>query len=92
MPRHHSLSAGLDEAFVDFWTDTLLDPITPDWPPFVVCKLKHALVPDLTFGIGEEATKNTLKWLSLEQVYSVKPHPIGACLVRHLCRRLARRR
>jgi hypothetical protein len=66
----------LDEAFVDFWSDALLDPIASDWPAFVVCKFKPTLVPDLTFGIGDEATKKTLKWLVLEQVYNVKPRPV----------------
>jgi len=66
----------LDEAFVDFWSDALLDPIASDWPAFIVCKFKPTLVPGLTFGTGDETTKKTLKWLVLEQVYSVKPRPI----------------
>jgi len=66
----------LDEAFVDFWSDTLQDPIASDWPVFVVCKFKPTLVPDLTFGAGDEKTRKTLKWLILEQVYSVKPRPV----------------
>lgn len=30
----------IDEAFFDFWSDTLLDPIAADWPSFIVCQLK----------------------------------------------------
>jgi hypothetical protein len=44
--------------------------------PHLICKFKPTLVPDLTFGTGDETTKKTLKWLVLEQVYSVKPRPI----------------
>ena len=65
----------LDEAFVDFWSDALLDPVTSEWPSFVVCKFKPALVPELT---GDATTKKPLKWLVLEQVYSVKPRPVSS--------------
>ena len=68
----------LDEAFFDFWSDTFLDPIASDWPTFVICKFKPSLVPDLTFGTGDETTEKTLKWLVLEQVYSVKPRPVSS--------------
>lgn len=30
----------VDEAFFDFWSDALLDPISSNWPAFVVCQLK----------------------------------------------------
>ncbi|KAH9986184.1 hypothetical protein BJV74DRAFT_979410, partial [Russula compacta] len=30
----------LDEAFIDFWADSLLDPISKRWPHFVLCQLK----------------------------------------------------
>lgn len=32
----------VDEAFFDFWSDSLLDPISADWPTFVVCQLKDS--------------------------------------------------
>ena len=32
----------IDEAFFDFWSDALLDPISSDWPFFVVCQLKDS--------------------------------------------------
>ena len=60
----------LDESFFDFWSDALLDPISSDWPAFVVCKFKSTLVPELTFGSESE---RTLKWLVLE--VCVKPLP-----------------
>ncbi|KAF8339314.1 hypothetical protein F5887DRAFT_981887 [Amanita rubescens] len=33
-------SIQIDEAFIDFWGDALTDPISCNWPPFVLCKLK----------------------------------------------------
>ncbi|EAU88356.2 hypothetical protein CC1G_05122 [Coprinopsis cinerea okayama7 len=62
----------LDEAFVDFWSDALLDPVSASWPSFVVCKLRPALTSQLPYG--EEGDKN-LKWLVLEQAFAVKPPP-----------------
>jgi hypothetical protein len=35
----------LDEAFIDFWRDAVVDPISSDWPKFVVGELKHPLTP-----------------------------------------------
>ena len=65
-----------DEAFIDFWSDSLLDPITSQWPTFIICKFKSTLVPKLTYGTAEEGKpQKTLKWLILEQVYTVKPPP-----------------
>ncbi|CAA7263951.1 unnamed protein product [Cyclocybe aegerita] len=68
----------LDEAFIDFWSDALLDPISADSPTFVVCKFKSTLVPELTYGpsgveVGQ--LRKTLKWLVLEQVYTLRPPP-----------------
>lgn len=39
----HVGTVKIDEAFVDFWSDALLDPIASDWPSFVVCQLKPSL-------------------------------------------------
>jgi hypothetical protein len=65
-----------DEAFIDFWSDSLLDPITSQWPAFIICKFKSTLMPKLTYGTAEEGKpQKTLKWLILEQVYTVKPPP-----------------
>ncbi|KZT00397.1 uncharacterized protein LAESUDRAFT_625829, partial [Laetiporus sulphureus 93-53] len=52
----------LDEAFVDFWSDALLDPIASDWPIFVVCQLKP--LKDV------EAGGRPISWLVLEQVFT----------------------
>ncbi|PSR71622.1 hypothetical protein PHLCEN_2v12475 [Hermanssonia centrifuga] len=30
----------IDEAFFEFWSDSLLDPVSSSWPAFVVCQLK----------------------------------------------------
>ncbi|KAF8963282.1 hypothetical protein BDZ97DRAFT_1732200, partial [Flammula alnicola] len=65
-----------DEAFIDFWSDSLLDPITSTWPTFIICKFKSTLVPSLTYGPMEEGQKQkTLKWLVLEQAYTIRPPP-----------------
>jgi hypothetical protein len=42
------LSRGFDEAFIDFWSDSLLDPISANWPTFIICKFKSSLVSDST--------------------------------------------
>ncbi|KJA26534.1 hypothetical protein HYPSUDRAFT_84425 [Hypholoma sublateritium FD-334 SS-4] len=65
-----------DEAFIDFWSDSLLDPITTSWPTFIICKFKSTLVPTLLYGpIVEGQAQKTLKWLVLEQAYTVRPPP-----------------
>ncbi|KAF7421224.1 hypothetical protein PC9H_011745 [Pleurotus ostreatus] len=58
----------VDEAFVDFWSDALLDPISSDWPTFVLCKLK-ASVPGLV------ANDKRVEWLVLEQAFVKPPAP-----------------
>ncbi|KAF6756240.1 hypothetical protein DFP72DRAFT_295790 [Ephemerocybe angulata] len=63
----------LDEAFIDFWHDALLDPISAAWPAFVVCKVKAGLVPELKYA--KEGGEGTVKWVVLEQTYSVKAPP-----------------
>ena len=56
----------LDEAFIDFWTDSLLDPISRRWPSFVLCQLKP--LPPAT----------TPAWLVIEQrfVHIVPAPPV----------------
>ncbi|KAJ8517094.1 hypothetical protein ONZ45_g5674 [Pleurotus djamor] len=54
----------IDEAFVDFWSDALLDPISAEWPSFVLCKLKSSS----DFVVDEKK----IEWLVLEQAF-VKP-------------------
>jgi hypothetical protein len=50
----------LDEAFVDFWADSLLDPVSRRWPRFVLCQLKP-LPPAVTSAAPTPA------WLVIEQ-------------------------
>ncbi|KAH9990865.1 hypothetical protein BJV77DRAFT_1010745, partial [Russula vinacea] len=50
----------LDEAFIDFWADSLLDPISRRWPRFVLCQLKP-LPPAVTSATPAPA------WLVIEQ-------------------------
>lgn len=67
----HSKAASViqvDEAFVDFWSDALLDPISSDWPTFVLCKLKPS-VPGLV------ANDKRVEWLVLEQAFVKPPAP-----------------
>ena len=73
----------LDEAFIDFWSDSLLDPISADWPTFIICKFKSSLVPELTFEVAQEAQKQkTIQWLLLEQVYTIRSPPVAPIVVR----------
>lgn len=57
----------LDEAFIDFWSDALLDPISSTWPAFVICKLKNTLP-------GIEVDGQRIEWLVVEQRYK-RPAP-----------------
>ena len=41
-----------DNAFIDFLSDSLLDPISADWPTLIICKFKSPLVPELTFDVA----------------------------------------
>ncbi|KAK0445027.1 uncharacterized protein EV420DRAFT_981829 [Desarmillaria tabescens] len=61
-------SVQLDEAFIDFWNDALVDPISSDWPSFVICKLKGSL-SDI------EIEGKRVEWLVLEQTFSKPPPP-----------------
>jgi hypothetical protein len=47
----------VDEAFIDFWSDAIADPITKNWPSFVICGLKP--LPG----------KEDVSWLIVEQTY-----------------------
>jgi hypothetical protein len=53
----------LDEAFIDFWSDALLDPISSDWPAFIICKLKPCI-------LDGDAADTSLGWLVIEQMFS----------------------
>ncbi|KAH8114841.1 hypothetical protein DFH11DRAFT_1477316, partial [Phellopilus nigrolimitatus] len=56
----------LDESFVDFWSDALLDPISLAWPAFVVCQLKSDAAP----AHGDKK----VAWLVVEQKF-LPPSP-----------------
>ena len=60
----------LDEAFIDFWADSLLDPVSKRWPRFVLCQLKP-----LPSAVA--STTTTLAWLVIEQrfVHIAPPPP-----------------
>ncbi|GLB44295.1 putative protein with domain of unknown function (DUF1708) [Lyophyllum shimeji] len=58
----------LDEAFIDFWSDALLDPISSTWPAFIICKLKSTLT-------GMEVEGKRLEWLVIEQSFKRPPPP-----------------
>lgn len=57
----------VDESFIDFWNDALIDPISDSWPSFVVCQLK----PSLALSLGE----NKITWLVIEQKFVTAPPP-----------------
>ncbi|KAF8063961.1 hypothetical protein FPV67DRAFT_1420121 [Lyophyllum atratum] len=64
---HVSLTQ-LDEAFIDFWSDALLDPISSTWPTFIICKLKSTLT-------DVEVDGKRLEWLVIEQAFK-RPAPL----------------
>lgn len=47
----------VDEAFIDFWSDAITDPITKNWPSFVICGLKPL------------PANEAVSWLIVEQTY-----------------------
>ncbi|KAG1873775.1 hypothetical protein F4604DRAFT_754783 [Suillus subluteus] len=47
----------VDEAFIDFWSDAITDPITENWPSFVICGLKPL------------PANEAVSWLVVEQTY-----------------------
>lgn len=47
----------VDEAFIDFWSDAITDPITENWPSFVICGLKPL------------PSAEAVNWLIVEQTY-----------------------
>ncbi|KIJ64337.1 hypothetical protein HYDPIDRAFT_112331 [Hydnomerulius pinastri MD-312] len=49
----------IDEAFIDFWSDAIVDPLSASWPTFVICGLKP--IP---------GAEKPVQWLVVEQAYS----------------------
>jgi hypothetical protein len=53
----------LDEAFIDFWSDALLDSMSSSWLQFVVGQLKRSVqIPD---AVG---SKKLINWIVIEQI------------------------
>ncbi|EIN05689.1 hypothetical protein PUNSTDRAFT_91263, partial [Punctularia strigosozonata HHB-11173 SS5] len=57
----------VDEAFVDFWSDAVTDPIASEWPPFALAQLKSVE--------GIEHDGKRVEWLVVEQTFSEPPPP-----------------
>jgi len=54
----------IDEAFIDFWSDAIVDPISANWPTFVVCGLKQI-----------SSAEQPIRWLVIEQAYRRQQPP-----------------
>lgn len=54
----------IDEAFIDFWSDAIVDPISANWPTFVLCGLKET-----------PSAEQPIRWLVIEQAYSRQQPP-----------------
>ena len=64
----HVTTIQLDEAFVDFWSDAAIDPVSSSWPTFVICKLNA--IPGVQSHEGKP-----INWLVIEQTYSTPRVP-----------------
>ena len=53
----------IDEAFIDFWSDGMTDPVASNWPNFVVAQLKS--LPGI----------ESVGWLVIEQTFTRPPPP-----------------
>lgn len=58
----------IDEAFIEFWVDALLDPIASMWRRFIICKLRSS-VCELTVD------EKPVEYVVVEQVSISKPAP-----------------
>jgi len=58
----------LNEAFIDFWADALLDPVSKPWLRFVLCELKP--LPSVVTSPAPNPT-----WLVIEQRFVRQPLP-----------------
>ena len=68
----------LDEAFIDFWRDAVVDPVSSDWPKFIVGELKHPLTPRSTSTSsedeGEASPSSPINWIIIEEKFR-RPTP-----------------
>jgi len=58
----------IDEAFIEFWVDALLDPVASIWRKFIICKLRPSL-SELTIE------QKHVQYVIVEQVFVLKPTP-----------------
>ena len=74
----------LDEAFIDFWRDAVADPISHDWPKFVVGELKHPLTPHptSTSSEGEVSHASSISWIIIEEKLR-RPTPPPTPIIPH---------
>ena len=64
----------LDEAFIDFWSDAVVDPTVAEWPTFVVAKLNLTGNSNLK---ALEVGGKPVRWVIIERTYSVPPPPLS---------------
>ena len=65
----------LDEAFVDFWRDAVVDPVSSHWPKFVVVELKHPITPRSIHTSSEETSPGSpISWIIVEETFR-RPTP-----------------
>ena len=58
----------IDEAFIEFWVDALLDPVASIWRKFIICKLRPSL-SELS------VEQKRVQYVVVEQVFVPKPVP-----------------
>lgn len=59
----------LDEAFIEFWRDAIADPVSSDWPRFVVGELRQPLIPRSLSEDGEPSSGNPISWIIVEEKF-----------------------
>ena len=76
----------LDEAFIDFWRDAVGDPVSNDWPKFVIGELKNPLTPRLAPISSKDGEKvspgNPINWIIIEEKFE-KPTPPPTPAISH---------
>jgi len=73
----------LDEAFIDFWRDAVADPVSNDWPKFVIGELKHPLTPrSLSSEDGGASSTTPISWIVIEEKVR-RPTPPPTPVISH---------
>ena len=69
----------LDEAFIDFWRDAVVDPVSSDWPNLVIGELKHPLTLSSTATSSEGgenvAAGSPINWIIIEERFRRRTPP-----------------